>query len=85
MATKKPARKAAARKSGSTQSSLYMDKETYKRCIEGLTAQGLDQKDAVATLSVGLREANGRPVPLEFRASTPVPVSKPLEAELEPA
>lgn len=39
----------------------------YAAAIDGLKSQGLDQADAVATLRVGLREANGRPVPPALR------------------
>lgn len=45
-------------------SNLFLEKTEYKRVIEGLRAQGLDHDDAVLTLKVGLRQANGQPIPL---------------------
>lgn len=47
-------------------SGLYIPRTEYKRAIEGLQAQGLDHSDAVATLRLGTRQANGRPIPLEL-------------------
>lgn len=64
-AAKKTTKSAAGRKSGAT-SFLYLDKEVYKASIDGLMAQGLDREDAVETLKVGIRQANGRPVPPEL-------------------
>lgn len=43
-------------------SKLFLDKKEYNECIEGLMAQGLDRKEAIETLSIGLRQANGIPV-----------------------
>jgi hypothetical protein len=48
---------------------LYMDKTQYKAAIDSLMAQGLEHADAVDTLKVGIRQANGRPVPLQLLAS----------------
>ncbi|VTU42607.1 MULTISPECIES: hypothetical protein [unclassified Variovorax] len=62
-------KKAAASKSAPSASGLYLGKELYKQTIDGLRAQGLDQQDAVDTLRVGLREANGRPVPVQLRGT----------------
>jgi hypothetical protein len=45
------------------QSTLFMSKDTYKAAIQGLRDQGLEHDDAVETLKVGIREANGKPVP----------------------
>lgn len=47
-------------------SPLYLSKPEYDACIEGMMAQGLDRDDAVQTLKVGIRQANGRPVPPEL-------------------
>lgn len=68
-ATKPVAKKAArktARKATATKSGLYLPKEEYDAAIDGLMAQGLDREDAVLTLRVGIRQANGRPVPDEL-------------------
>ncbi len=78
--TAKPAKKAAkktskARKTAASagQSTLFLNKDTYNACIDGLMGQGLDREDAVETLKVGIRQANGRPVPLELmRNAAPV-------------
>lgn len=45
---------------------LYIDKEQYKASIDGLMAQGLEHADAVDTLKIGIRQANGKPVPLQL-------------------
>lgn len=39
-----------------------LPREQYRSHIENLMAQGLPHEDAVATLSAGLRQANGKPV-----------------------
>lgn len=73
-AEKKASKKAtalAARKAAMEKSPLYLSKDKYKECIDGLMAQGLEHKDAVETLKVGLRQANGRPVPLELLMNQP--------------
>lgn len=62
MATKK----VTGSKRSNKNSVLYMDKAAYKASIDSLMAQGLDREDAVETLKVGLRQANGRPVPEEL-------------------
>ncbi|MNR71419.1 hypothetical protein D3C71_20340 [compost metagenome] len=56
----------SARQAARENSPLFMAKDEYKHCIDGLMAQGLEHRDAVDTLKVGLRQANGRPVPLEL-------------------
>lgn len=45
-----------------------LPREQYKSHIENLMAQGLPHEDAVATLSAGLRQANGKPVRQEATA-----------------
>lgn len=60
------AKKLSAAKRYNKNSVLYMDKETYKASIDALMEQGLDREDAVETLKVGIRQANGRPVPPEL-------------------
>lgn len=66
----KPARKKApAKKAAAAKSPLYLAKDTYKALINGLMDQGLEHADAVETLKVGLREANGIPVPPALRHS----------------
>ena len=47
----------------------FFDKERYSEMVQGLKDQGIERAEAVDTLKVGLREANGLPVPLELRAS----------------
>lgn len=55
--------KTKAPRTAKATSNLYMDKATYKAAIQGLRDQGLEHDDAVLTLKVGIREANGKPVP----------------------
>jgi len=50
-------------------SALYIDKDQYKASIDGLMAQGLEHADAVDTLKVGIRQANGKPVPMQLMMS----------------
>lgn len=38
-----------------------LPREQYRSLIQGLMEQGLPHEDAVATLSEGLRQANGKP------------------------
>lgn len=45
---------------------LYLDKAEYKASIDGLMAQGLEHADAVDTLKVGIRQANGKPVAMQL-------------------
>jgi hypothetical protein len=45
---------------------LYLDKEQYKASIDGLMAQGIEHADAVDTLKIGIRQANGKPVPMQL-------------------
>ena len=59
----------SASKATSQKSSLYMSRTQYKATIQGLRDQGLDHTDAVETLKVGIREANGKPVPLSLAAA----------------
>ncbi|KWU19195.1 hypothetical protein [Burkholderia cenocepacia] len=67
--TRKAPRKAKAKRfTSASGSGLYLDKDVYSACIDGLMDQGLDHKEAVETLRVGMRQANGRPVPLELLA-----------------
>ncbi len=72
-AAKKVAKKTVARKGFGKRSTpapgsnpLYMDKEEYNATIQGLVDQGLDREDAVLTLKVGMRQANGKPLPQEL-------------------
>jgi hypothetical protein len=68
----KPAKKATSRaKKGADKpkSILYMEKNAYKALIQGLKDQGIEHDDAVETLKVGMREANGIPVPQALRMS----------------
>lgn len=72
-ADKKPARKAASRKANpATKSPLYLGKDEYNAMIEGLMDQGLDREDAIETLKVGIRQANGRPVPPDLLRNEPL-------------
>lgn len=45
---------------------LFIPRDEYNLCIEGMLAQGLDRTDAITTLRVGIRQANGRAVPAEL-------------------
>lgn len=69
-AAKPTPRKAAQKKRVTPQqnstSALFLSKDDYKACIDGLMGQGIEHGDAVETLKVGLRQANGRPVPYEL-------------------
>ncbi len=60
------AKAATAKANRKPNSPLYLSKPEYDACIEGMMAQGLDRDDAVQTLKVGIRQANGRPVPPEL-------------------
>lgn len=62
-ASGRASRKPKARYSNS---GLYLDNDVYAACIDGLRDQGIDHKEAVETLRIGMRQANGRPVPLEL-------------------
>lgn len=62
-ASGRASRKPKARYSNS---GLYLDNDVYAACIDGLQDQGIDHKEAVETLRIGMRQANGRPVPLEL-------------------
>jgi hypothetical protein len=46
----------ASRKSGKADSVLFMPREDYKACIDGLLSQGIDRNEAVETLKLGMRE-----------------------------
>jgi hypothetical protein len=59
---KKAVRKKVANFAG-VNSAIFLPRDEYKRHIDGLMAQGLDREDAIHTLKVGIREANGRTVP----------------------
>jgi len=45
---------------------LYLDKTEYKYAIDGMMAQGIEHAEAVETLKVGMRQANGRVAPLQL-------------------
>ena len=60
-----PVRKKVVKKL-TPKSVLFIPRDEYNLCIEGMLAQGLDRTDAVATLRVGIRQANGRAVPTEL-------------------
>lgn len=45
---------------------LYLDETEYKYAIDGMMAQGIEHAEAVETLKVGMRQANGRAVPHEL-------------------
>jgi hypothetical protein len=81
-----PAPRRASRKSkakrftGAKGSGLFLDNDVYAACIDGLMDQGLDHKEAVETLRVGMRQANGRPVPLELLAIPAANSGSMLEA-----
>ena len=80
--TPKAAKKPVSKKTTArTKGFLYVPKEQYNELIEGLMAQGLDRDDAVLTLKVGLRQANGRPVPADLLAQC---ANDPFAAAEEP-
>lgn len=58
----------AGKKHPAAKSAVFMDPDTYKAHIDGMMAQGLDRADAVDTLKVGIREANGFAVPKQLLA-----------------
>jgi hypothetical protein len=53
-------------------SPLFLEKDAYKALIGGLMDQGLDHADAVETIKVGMRQANGIPVPMALLMSAGV-------------
>lgn len=61
---------------------LYLGRDEYKATIDELVAQGLERKEAVMTLRIGIRQANGRPVPAELLAQC---VNDPFIAFDQPA
>lgn len=63
---KTPARKKAV-KPAVLNSAIFLPRDEYKAHIDGLMAEGLDREDAIHTLKVGIREANGRPVPRDLQ------------------
>lgn len=65
---------------GPNGSGLFLEKDVYAACIDGLMDQGLDHKEAVETLRIGMRQANGRPVPLELLAMPAANSASMLEA-----
>lgn len=73
-------KKPKAPKKAAAVSPLYLDKATYKSNVDGLMGQGLDHQDAVETLRVGLRQANGRPLPPGLVAAGPVNSDQMLQA-----
>lgn len=78
-AKKAPARKKAAAKKTAAKkgglSILFLAKEEYNACIDGMMAQGLDREDAIETLKVGIRQANGRPVPPDLLRTHEAPAA----------
>lgn len=84
----KPAAVARAKpdKTPARKSMLYLGRDEYKATIDALVAQGLEREDAVLTLRVGIRQANGRPVPAELLAQcVNDPFAASDEAELAKA
>lgn len=83
-AAKKTVRpKAPAKSAAASSPTVFLHKEAYKACMDGLLAQGLDREDAIETLKVGIRQANGRPVPPELLRSNGAP-AKQGQADVEP-
>jgi hypothetical protein len=60
----KPAAKKKAKTAKAPNSAIFLEKDVYKGLIAGLMDQGIEHGDAVDTLKVGLRQANGIPVPM---------------------
>jgi hypothetical protein len=69
----KPAAKPAAKKKAKAvkapNSAIFLEKDDYKALIAGLMDQGIEHGDAVDTIKVGLRQANGIPVPMTLTMS----------------
>lgn len=68
-ATAKPAAKKKAKIAKAPNSAIFLEKDAYKALVAGLMDQGLEHGDAVDTLKVGLRQANGIPVPMTLMMS----------------
>lgn len=68
-ATAKPAAKKKAKIAKAPNSAIFLEKDAYKALVAGLMDQGLEHGDAVDTLKVGLRQANGIPVPMVLMMS----------------
>lgn len=49
----------------------FFTKDSYSTMMHGLLDQGIDRDDAIETLKLGLREANGLPIPMELRNALP--------------
>lgn len=75
------AKKAVAKKAVAAKGKLYLAKDTYKAMIAGLMDQGLEHADAVETLKVGMREANGIPVPSHLRVNASAVVEQAAVAD----
>ena len=73
----KAPRKAAAKKAP-PKGRLYFTKESYKEMVAGIMDQGIDHADAVETLKVGLRQANG--IPVSAHLLMPASVMVPMQA-----
>ena len=65
----KPVAKKKAKIAKAPNSAIFLEKDTYKALVAGLMDQGLEHGDAVDTLKVGLRQANGIPVPMTLMMS----------------
>lgn len=52
-------------------SAVFLAQDEYKRHIEGLMSQGIDRADAVDTMKIGIREANGLRISAQLLASIP--------------
>lgn len=79
----KPKKKVARSKIVTDPHGLFLAPAAYKAAIDGLMDQGLDHPDAVATLKVGMRQANGRPVPLALQMDvSPAMYQDPASAAL---
>jgi hypothetical protein len=75
----KAVRKTAAKKAPA-KGRLYFTKDAYKEMVAGLMDQDIDHADAVETLKVGLRQANGIPVSAHLLMPAGALVMMPMQA-----
>ena len=63
---KKGAKSRSKKAAAAGTSILYIPKEQYNEYIASLMDQGLDREDAILTVKVGIRQANGRPLSMDL-------------------
>lgn len=70
-----------AKKTTTKKSSLYLDRSKYSAMVKGLTDQGIDRSEAIETLKIGLRQANGINVESNTTESETPSTSSELDVE----